>query len=123
SLSESAGAFIMQLSGNKQTGAVIPSARIGAWSRKRVMHLVNNGIWYIILTFFALVLALPLIWLASTSLKTGPQTFLMPPMWIPDPVVWENYPQAFQAVPFQQYFWNTLQIVVFATLGTLLTSS
>lgn len=32
-------------------------------------------------------------------------------------------PQAFQAVPFHQYFWNTVQIVVFATVGTVLTAS
>ena len=47
----------------------------------------------------------------------------MPPKWIPDPVVWENYPQAFQAVPFHLYFWNTLQIVGWATAGTLLSTS
>jgi ABC-type glycerol-3-phosphate transport system permease component len=56
-------------------------------------------------------------------LKTGAQTFIMPPKWIPEPIVWENYPEAFRAVPFHRYFWNTLQIVVFATLGTLVTAS
>ncbi|MCB0160797.1 MAG: carbohydrate ABC transporter permease [Caldilineaceae bacterium] len=68
-------------------------------------------------------MALPLIWLISTSLKTGAQTFLMPPKWIPDPVVWENYPEAFRTVPFHKYFWNTIQIVLWATIGTLLTGS
>ncbi|MBX3051515.1 MAG: carbohydrate ABC transporter permease [Caldilineaceae bacterium] len=68
-------------------------------------------------------MALPLVWLVSTSLKTGAQTFVMPPIWIPNPFVWENYPEAFRAVPFGKYFWNTAQIVVFATLGTLLTAS
>ncbi|RME55947.1 MAG: carbohydrate ABC transporter permease [Caldilineae bacterium] len=68
-------------------------------------------------------MALPLVWLISTSLKTGAQTFLMPPKWIPDPIVWENYPKAFQAVPFHKYFWNTAQVVIFATAGTLLTAS
>ncbi|MCB0131681.1 MAG: carbohydrate ABC transporter permease, partial [Caldilineaceae bacterium] len=56
-------------------------------------------------------------------LKTGAQTFLMPPKWIPEPLVWQNYPDAFSAVPFQKYFWNTLRIVLGATLGTLLTGS
>lgn len=79
--------------------------------------------WYIVLSLVALALALPLIWLVSTSLKTGAQTFVMPPIWIPNPFVWENYPEAFRAVPFGKYFWNTAQIVVFATLGTLLTAS
>lgn len=91
--------------------------------RKRLLNLIWATIWYIILGFFAVALALPLVWLVSTSLKAGAQTFLMPPKWIPEPIVWQNYPDAFQAVPFHRYFWNTIQIVIFSTLGTLLTSS
>jgi ABC-type glycerol-3-phosphate transport system permease component len=91
--------------------------------KKRIRHWIWASCWYIILGFFALVLALPLVWLVSTSLKTGAQIFLMPPKWIPEPIVWENYINAFKTVPFHHYFWNTLQIVVLATLGTLLTSS
>lgn len=92
-------------------------------ARRRLQRALCNTFWYIVLGFFAVALALPLVWLISTSLKTGAQTFIMPPKWIPDPVVWQNYPQAFQAVPFHRYFWNTIQIVVFATLGTLITAS
>lgn len=91
--------------------------------RRRLSRALRDGLWYVVLSFFAVTLALPLVWLVSTSLKTGAQTFVMPPKWIPEPVVWQNYPQAFQAVPFQRYFWNTLQVVIFATLGTLLTAS
>ena len=90
---------------------------------KRARHFLWNITWYVILSFFAVVLAMPLVWLVSTSLKAGPQTFVMPPQWIPDPVVWQNYPNAFRAVPFHRYFWNTIQIVIFATMGTLITAS
>ncbi len=76
-----------------------------------------------VLSIFAVTLALPLVWLISTSLKTGGQTFLMPPKWIPDPFVWSNYAEAFKAVAFHEYFWNTIRIVFFATTGTLLTAS
>jgi len=92
-------------------------------ARRCLQRALRNTFWYIVLGFFAVALALPLVWLISTSLKTGAQTFIMPPKWIPDPVVWQNYPHAFQAVPFHRYFWNTIQIVVFATLGTLITAS
>lgn len=90
---------------------------------KRTRQLLLDGFWYLVLSFFALALALPLIWLISTSLKTGPQTFLMPPQWIPSPIVWQNYPDAFQAVNFGRYFWNTLAVVFWATTGTLLSAS
>ncbi len=91
--------------------------------RKRLRRLLRDLFWYTVLGFFAIVLALPLFWLVSTSLKTGAQTFIMPPKWIPEPIVWKNYPEAFKAVPFHRYFWNTIQIVIFATLGTLTTAS
>ena len=90
---------------------------------RATIELMWAGIWYVILSFFAMALALPLIWLVSTSLKTGGQTFLMPPKWIPDPFVWSNYADAFRAVAFHEYFWNTARIVFFATAGTLLTAS
>ena len=92
-------------------------------SSRAVLELVWAGIWYIVLCFLAVVLALPLFWLVSTSLKTGGQTFLMPPKWIPDPFVWSNYSDAFRAVAFHEYFWNTIRIVFFATTGALLTAS
>lgn len=91
--------------------------------QRQARALVVEGFWYVVLSFFALVLALPLVWLISTSLKTGPQTFIMPPEWIPEPVVWQNYPDAFRAVPFQKYFWNTLTVVLWATVGTLVSAS
>lgn len=90
---------------------------------KRIRQWSSQLFWYLVLSFFAVVLALPLAWLVSTSLKEGPQTFLMPPQWIPAPFVWQNYPDAFAAVPFQTYFWNTLTVVFWATTGTLFTGS
>lgn len=92
-------------------------------SRRRALEGIWAIFWYIILSAVGIALALPLVWLVSTSLKTGAQTFVMPPIWIPNPFVWENYPEAFRAVPFDKYFWNTAQIVTFATIGTLLTAS
>ena len=92
-------------------------------SGRSALEILWAGIWYLVLSIFAVTLALPLVWLISTSLKTGGQTFLMPPKWIPDPFVWSNYAEAFKAVAFHEYFWNTIRIVFFATTGTLLTAS
>lgn len=90
---------------------------------KRTKIILVDTFWYVVLSFFALALALPLIWLVSTSFKTGPQTFIMPPQWIPSPIEWQNYPNAFQAVNFGRYFWNTLTVVFWATTGTILSAS
>ncbi|MEZ4863314.1 MAG: carbohydrate ABC transporter permease [Caldilineaceae bacterium] len=111
---------VVSKSSNKQS---YRSTRTQSVWRKRLGQWASNLFWYLVLSFFGLALGLPLIWLISTALKTGAQTFLMPPQWIPEPIVWQNFPDAFRAVPFYRYFWNTMTVVFWATTGTLFTSS
>ena len=99
------------------------SVRVPSRGRRRLRQAAVQGLWYAGLSGLALVLALPLLWLVSTSFKTGAQTFLMPPKWIPEPVVWSNYPEAFRAVDFGRYFWNTIYVTLASTAGTLVTAS
>lgn len=99
------------------------SVRGPSRGRKRLRQAAVQGLWYAVLSGLALVLALPLLWLVSTSFKTGAQTFLMPPQWIPEPIVWSNYPEAFRAVDFGRYFWNTIYVTLASTAGTLVTAS
>ncbi|MBI2942160.1 MAG: carbohydrate ABC transporter permease [Chloroflexi bacterium] len=65
----------------------------------------------------------PLYWLIASSLKERGQVFVVPPIWIPDPIVWENYPRAFSVLPFGMFLRNSLTIVVLNLIGVLLTSS
>ena len=53
----------------------------------------------------------------TTSLKPIDQLLLDPPVWIPDPLEFENYPNALEAQPFLQYLGNSLQIAVAAVIG------
>jgi multiple sugar transport system permease protein len=70
-----------------------------------------------------LFFALPFYWLVSTALKPDAQIFQMPPVWIPRPALWENYPKALRYIPFAQYTWNTLKICALSVLGTVLSCS
>jgi len=56
--------------------------------------------------------------MVSTSLKDQTKVFVFPPQWIPDPIVWDNYPKVFERQPFQLYFFNSLYIAVTVTVGT-----
>lgn len=76
-----------------------------------------------VLVLGALVMLLPFLWLVSTSLKETRQIFLYPPQWIPNPVRWQNYPEALTQLPFARYTLNTLVITFFTMIGVLLTSS
>jgi ABC-type sugar transport system, permease component len=81
---------------------------------------VRAGLSHLILIGFGLFFALPFYWLLTTALKTDDQIFRIPPVWIPSPAVWENFPRALTYVPFGRYTWNTLQICVLSVVGTVL---
>ena len=66
---------------------------------------------------------LPFFWLVSTSLKELDQIFTLPPIWIPDPIRWENYPEALTYFPFLLQLSNTLIITLSSVALTLVSSS
>jgi multiple sugar transport system permease protein len=78
---------------------------------------------YVVLTVVGIVLALPFVWLLSTSLKLEGTEFTFPPQWLPNPIMWSNYPAALETVPYLAYARNTVIITVAATLGALVTAS
>lgn len=78
---------------------------------------------YVILCLGATILLLPFAFMLSTSLKTMDQIFVFPIQWIPDPVMWSNYPQVFEQILFMRYILNTVQITAFGIAGSLIGSS
>lgn len=90
---------------------------------RRLRGFIVNLLWYLLLSAFAIVLIAPLVWLISTSLKEPSAIFQLPPKWIPNPIRWQNYPEALTAQPFGRFFLNTVFITILATLGTLITAS
>ncbi|MBZ0291025.1 MAG: carbohydrate ABC transporter permease [Anaerolineae bacterium] len=66
---------------------------------------------------------LPFIWLVTSSLKPQVQIFQYPPTWIPDPIMWENYPTALTIKPFHLYFANTGIIVLLNIIAVVSSSS
>lgn len=77
---------------------------------------------YIVLTVAGLVFLLPFLWMLSTSLKPDTQLFVSPPVWIPNPIAWENYYGAITSVPFFTYAKNTLLVASISTFGAILTN-
>jgi multiple sugar transport system permease protein len=71
----------------------------------------------------SVVMLLPFVWMLSTSLKDPEQVFSYPPIWIPSPVVWDNYRQAVQAMPFGRFYLNSLIVTVSVSVLQLLISS
>jgi multiple sugar transport system permease protein len=63
-------------------------------------------------------------WMLSTALKPDYLLFQIPPVWIPWPMIWGNFPASleYSGQPVYLYAWNTVQISVLAVLGTVLSS-
>jgi ABC-type glycerol-3-phosphate transport system permease component len=93
------------------------------WASKRWQGRLSLTLTYALLLFFGALVTLPFLWMLSTSLKQMDDIFLFPPKWIPDPIVWSNYPRALSKVPFLLFFKNTFIITFFAIIGTLVSAS
>ena len=95
------------------------SAKIGL----NVRDLVSKTVVYLILGGGSIVILMPLVWMISTSLKPLSHVFRFPPEFIPQRIVWSNYPDALTQLPFDAYFANTMFIVFWTVLGEVIVSS
>src|SRR5690606_7487481 len=88
-------------------------------SRTRT-HRMTNIVLTVILSLGGIIMIAPLLWTFSTSLKTREAVFALPPQWIPDPVVWENYARVWEAGPLASGILNSVIVSVSVTVvGTL----
>jgi ABC-type glycerol-3-phosphate transport system permease component len=111
----------------KDSTVAIPDARSRAGettaTRKRFrFDPVRIAAWVALLAG-AIVMIFPIFWLVTTSLKTKAQIFQFPPVWIPNPVRWQNYTDAWNAQPFDRFAANTLIITVANIIGVMISSS
>ncbi len=89
--------------------------------------LDNERFWRIfvwtVLLVGALVMFLPFLWLLSSSLKSELAIFRYPPEWIPDPLQFSNYVDAWTTRPFALYVRNTLVILLLNEVAVLVSAS
>ena len=102
----------------RAVGRPAAAARARRLRRAGGLALLLAGLTLAGITFF-----IPFLWMISTSLKKTGDEFQYPPVWLPHPVVWQNYADTWHLLPFATWFWNTLVIVVLSMVGSILTSS
>ena len=97
---------------------------IGGWLQSMSRRqLVGQILVYILLVAVGFMLAVPFLWLVSSSFKTETDAFRIPPSFIPRPVEWGNYAAGLTDFPFVRSTINTLIIVVWVMVGTVLSAS
>ncbi|MFH1902691.1 MAG: carbohydrate ABC transporter permease [Candidatus Omnitrophota bacterium] len=97
--------------------------RLESKHRKEAKSAFGKTVWYIVLGLGAITMLVPFFWMLSTSLKEAGAVFTFPPQWIPKPILWRNYADAWNAVPFGRFYLNSIFISISQTFGVLLTSS
>lgn len=78
---------------------------------------------YGILILFSLFFLLPWAWMLSTSLKNPEELVVYPPIWIPEPIRWDNYFLAFNEGSLGQFFVNTVWVTVPSVIGAVLSNA
>ena len=73
----------------------------------------------ILLLLAVAVAIIPVVWAVLSSLKTNETIFAVPMRWLPAPLYWNNYPEAFEAAPFGRYFLNSAIVAVSVTATTV----
>ena len=102
---------------------VTGAARRVAPIQVRVMRAVLGVLKYGVLLVFSFFFILPWVWMISTSLKNPPELVRWPPIWIPNPIRFDNYPMAFRQAGFSTFLVNTLIVAIPSVIGALLSNA
>lgn len=105
------------------TGVTEQEWRPSRGSSQRARRLLGRGLVIAALTVIAIISMVPFLWLLRSSFMSDGQIFRVPPEWLPSPVVWSNFADAFAAQPFLRYFGNTMMIILIVVPGTLISCS
>ncbi|MBI5123885.1 MAG: carbohydrate ABC transporter permease [Candidatus Omnitrophica bacterium] len=94
---------------------------------KKIARLdIGRMVSYIVLITGGLTMAIPFIWMISTSLKSYASVFIFninEIKWIPDPVYWKNYIDVWKVVPVARFYLNSLFVCGCVTLAQVATSA
>ncbi len=91
--------------------------------KRRNSEIANRTIAYVFLIAGALIMTVPFLWMLSTSLKEPGLVFEMPPRWIPENIIWDNYKIVLTESNLLGGFINTLAVTLPPTFVGLFASA
>ncbi len=105
------------------TSASSMESAVRRYRRGRAYVRASMILTYLILGVGAIIILAPFAWLLSASLKTTEQYFASPIQWIPQPIVWSNYAEAFTIYGFGREVLNSLFLATYAMVVSTTVSS
>ncbi|WP_222848248.1 carbohydrate ABC transporter permease [Cellulosimicrobium cellulans] len=92
---------------------------MGTTAQNRVV----NTILFVVLALGAVVMIAPLLWMATTALKTKAEVFALPPVWIPGSPQWDTFVRMWTEAPILSGFKNSIIVAGTVTIVGSITSS
>ncbi|MBI4116029.1 MAG: carbohydrate ABC transporter permease [Candidatus Omnitrophica bacterium] len=93
----------------------------------RIKIQLKQFLAYLFLAVGALTMIGPFLWMITTSLKSPGAVFSYDRVWwkdwIPTQFVWQNYVNAWKAVPFARFYLNSIFVSICITIGNVITSA
>ena len=99
------------------TSALSRVRKLSSWQRFSASRVIA---WLILLGVTTLFVV-PVLWMLSTSLKTSED--LANPNWIPQPLAWDNYREAFSFGQWGQWTLNSVIITGVSTVGAVFSTA
>jgi len=90
---------------------------------KTTFSIARSLLTHAVLLTGAVIMIAPFLWMISSSLKDLTQVFIFPPQWIPRPFVWQNYVDAWHAIPLGRFFANSFFVASAVAISQVVTAS
>jgi multiple sugar transport system permease protein len=103
------------------TGTISAAMERPHWRARS--RLVRRGILISLLIAGGIVMMIPFLWMITTSLKTRAEVFAVSPTLLPANPRWENYTDMWNALPFANFFVNSIKLATLHTVGQLISCS
>jgi multiple sugar transport system permease protein len=101
------------------SAATLPAARPRAAGSSRVGPVISQ----ILLSLVALLFLVPIIWMVLSALKPSAEVFTVPPKLFGSEILFSNFAEAWNYLPFGRFILNTLFVAGVGTLITLVAST
>ncbi len=101
----------------------LPASVAKSKRRRQILEFARLALIQIVMTVVVVTFLAPFLWMVSSSLKASTEIFTAKMVWIPSNPRWENFARVFEVMPFSTFIVNTAWVVVFAVMGTVVSSA
>jgi len=101
----------------------VPARTAGRTAVRRSRKRLRTTLIYLLLIAGALVMMAPFLWMVVTSFKTRAEVFGTAPFELPSGLHPENYATMWNALPFGDFYLNSVKLALLTTIGQLISCS